>query len=98
MSRVRMVTRSVSVVSYDVMTVNMDTLQVESLVMDVPSADTMSEKQVVTFIQNSLSANNKYVAHTANERKEVLYGMPESDFIRLAKVLPPRSKTDAVEE
>ena len=98
MARIRMVTRNVSVVSFDVMTVNMDTLQVENLTVDVPSADSLPEKQIVTLIQNSLSAHSKYVTHTAKEHKEVLYGMPESDFIRLAKVLPPRSKSDTVEE
>lgn len=98
MARLRMVTRNVSVVSFDVITVNMDTLQVENLTVDVPSADTLTEKQIVTLIQNSLSLNSKYVTHTAKERKEVLYGMPECDFIRHAKVLPPRSKAGAVEE
>lgn len=98
MARVRMVTRNISVVTFDVMTVNMDTLQVENLNIDVPSADTLTEKQIVALIQNGLSAHSKYVTHTAHERKEVLYGMPEADFIRLAKVLPPRSKADATEE
>lgn len=98
MARTRMVTRNVSVVTFDVMTVNMDSLQVENLAVDVPSADTLSEKQIIALIQNSLSAHSKYVTHSEKERKEVLYGMPESDFIRLAKVLPPRSKADVVEE
>ena len=98
MARLRMVTRNVSVVTFDVMTVNMDTLQVENLTVDVPSADTLSEKHIVTLIQNTLSAHSKYVTHTAKGRKEVLDGMSDSDFIRLAKVLPPRSKADAAEE
>ena len=98
MARVRMVTRSVSVVSFDVMTVNMDTMQVENLVIDVPSGDTIPEKQIVAFMQDTISAHSKYVAHTVKERKEVLYGMPETEFIRLAKVLPPRTKTDVAEE
>lgn len=98
MARTRMVTRNVSVVTFDVMSVNMDTLQVENLSIDVPSADTLPEKQIIALIQDSLSTHSKYVTHTAKERKEVLYGMPESEFIRLAKVLPPRTKVDATEE
>jgi len=41
----------------------------------------------------------KVVAVQETKEKEVLYGMKEIDFIKLAKVLPPRgSKTEETEE
>ena len=90
MARERMVTRSVFVGVYDVMTVNMSTLQVESLQVEIASANTMKEKALKDAIVKAVPGGYNYVTHTASESKEVLYGMPEADFIRLAKVMPPR--------
>ena len=90
MARERMVTRSVFVGVYDVMTVNMNTLQVETLKVEIASANSMKEKQLKDAIENAVPEGYKYVTHSASESKEVLYGMPEADFIRLAKVLPSR--------
>lgn len=98
MARQRMVTRNVAVVTFDVMAVNMATLKVENISVDVPSADSMNAKALEKCLIDLLPEGYKYVTHTADGRKEVLYGMPEVDFIRLAKVLPPRTKADAVEE
>ena len=40
----------------------------------------------------------KVVAVQEVDEKEVLYGMEEIDFIRLARVLPPRGSKEAQEE
>lgn len=98
MSRERMVTRSINVGVYNVMTVDMQTLQVESTQVEIPSWNTMSDKKLTEAILSELTANQKYVQHTQAETKEVLYGMPEADFIKMAKVLPPRTKQDESEE
>mgnify|MGYP003499682234 CR=1 FL=1 len=98
MSRERMVTRSINVGIYSVMTVNMDTLQVESVQVEIPSWNTMSDKKLTEAVQTALAYPHKYVQHEAVGTKEVLYGMPEADFIKLAKVLPPRTKQDDAED
>lgn len=98
MSRERMVTRSINVGVYDVMTANMTTMQVDSVQVEIPSWNTMSDKKLTESIQSALTADQKYVQHTQTATKEVLYGMPEADFIKLAKVLPPRTKQDDTED
>lgn len=93
--RERMVTRTVATGNYKVMAVNMDTLKVEDIVVKIPSFNTLSEKNLFTAIQNALPENYKYVMHEATGTEEVLYGMSESDFIKLAKILPPRTKVES---
>jgi len=90
MARERLVTRTVLETTYNVMVVNMETLKVESVQVKVCNANTMTEKKLLEVIQKLAPDNMKYVTHEVGETKEVLYGMPENDFIRLAKVLPPR--------
>lgn len=98
MARERMVTRSINVGVYEVMTVNMATLKVDSVQVEIPSWNTMSDKKLTEAIQSALTPDQKYVQHSAVGVKEVLYGMPEADFIKMAKVLPPRTKQDDSEE
>lgn len=90
MARERMVTRTVKVTTFEVMSVNLETKQVETISVDIPSADTMTDKALTKAITEQVPADHKYVMHTETAETEVLYGMPEADFIKLAKVLPPR--------
>lgn len=92
--RERMVTRTVATGNYKVMAVNMDSKQVEDVAVKIPSFNTLSDKNLLTAIQNALPENYKYVMHEAIGTEEVLYGMPEADFIKTAKVLPHRTKTE----
>ncbi len=88
MARERMVTRTVSTLQVSVMVVHMETKQVETVTVEIPYTD--NAKQVEKLVRNSLKEGLAYVQCIDATQKETLYGMPEAEFIRLAKVLPPR--------
>lgn len=90
MARERMVTRTVKVTAFDVMTVNLASKQVECITIEIPSVDSLTDKALTKSITECVPADHKYVMHTEVSETEVLYGMPEADFIKIAKVLPPR--------
>ena len=90
MSRVRMVTRTVSVTTVTVMCVTVSTATVStesytlSGMLDNTAALSAVKKQYETD-------DFKPTAVIKSETSELLYGMPETEFIKLAKILPPRS-------
>ena len=94
MSRIRMVTRTVSVTTVTVMCVTVSTATVStqtytlSGILDNAAALATVKKQYETD-------DFKPTAVTKSETSELLYGMPEAEFIKLAKVLPLRSTTTA---
>ena len=90
--RERMVTRTVASVDYVCMTVNTQTRQVEDLTVNIPNGTTMTEKARLKANAEALPANNTLVQIISETVKETLYGMSEEQFIKLAKVLPPRTK------
>ena len=69
---------------------NMETLKVETKEVHITGYNTLTEKQLNKAITSELSDNEKFVNAEAVGVDEVLYGMPEQDFIKYAKVLPPR--------
>lgn len=91
MARTRMVTRTVNENTYTCMCV--DTVSAEIVNRDfVVGVEFDNEDAALKYFQKQYNKDNfKVVAVVAHSVKEILYGMPESDFIRLAKVLPPRS-------
>lgn len=94
MARERMVTRTVCNGVFDVMAVNTETKEVINITVKVPSYNAINEKQVLTIINSSLPEGMVHVMHTLTDVEEVLFGMSEVDFMKYAKVLPPRTKTD----
>ena len=92
--RERMITRTVNSTIYDCMVVNSETKQVETEQVIVSSAETMTEKVLDKAIRNSIPTGKIFVQVTASKQLETLYGMTEQEFIKLAKVLPPRTKTE----
>ena len=94
MARERMVTRTVMIVEVEVMTVNTLTAEVKNLIVEIPGGIT-DEKSILKAVKKSYETSClKCVTVVRSTVKEQLYGMPESEFIRLAKILPPRSKKD----
>ena len=92
MARERMVTRTVNVSEVDVMTVNTVTAEVRTITVEIGGGLTL-EKDIMKAVKKTHETSTvKCVAITSVKQKEILYGMPESDFIKLAKILPPRSK------
>ena len=91
MARIRMITRTVVSTVFDVMVVNQSTMKVEKISVSVASADSLSADKQVEAVKSNLPADYLFVQITGSHTEETLYGMTEEEFIRLAKVLPPRN-------
>lgn len=95
MARIRMITRTVVSTVFTVMAVNQSTMAVESVEVSIPSADSMTESKQVEAVKSNMPEGYLFVQITGKQEQETLYGMTEEEFIRLAKMLPPRgSKTE----
>lgn len=91
MARERMVTRTVSVSNVEVMCVDTTTAEVEvhNYKLNGEYTDMASALKAVKKAYETDTF--KCVTVMAITMEEVLYGMSELDFIRMAKVLPPRT-------
>lgn len=90
MARERMVTRTVVVTTVGVMCVDVNTceVQIQNIEMSGTFADFDTALKAVKKAHETDTLKCVAVQHMTE--KEVLYGMKEIDFIKLAKVLPPR--------
>lgn len=97
MARVRMVTRTVVVTVAEVMCVDVTTAEVQ--IKELELSGSFSDNETLLKAIKKLYENNSFKCVAVQEvtEKEVLYGMEEIEFIKLAKVLPPRSKTETEE-
>lgn len=93
MARMRMVTRTVEVNTYSVMTCNTETAEVRTIDFKVgvipQSIDPMKylKKQYET-------ETLKLCAITSHTVETILYGMPEDEFIKNATVITPRTTAE----
>lgn len=95
MARERMVTRTVYLNVVEVMTVNTTTASVRNITVEI-GGTLSTDTDILKAVKKQHETDTlKCVALVSVTAKEVLYGMSESEFIRLANVLPPRSKTDS---
>lgn len=93
MARVRMVTRTIEVTEVEVMCLNTTTCEVSIKTFEITGKH--DNAKALEKVRKLHETNEfKCVAVQTNITKEVLYGMPEDDFIKLAKVLPPRSSNN----
>lgn len=97
MARVRMVTRTVVVTVAEVMCVDVTTAQVQINELELSGSFSDNETLLKAIKKLYEKDSFKCVAIQEVTEKEVLYGMEEIEFIKLAKVLPPRSKTETEE-
>ena len=98
MARERMVTRTVSVSNVEVMCLDVTTaeVQVKHYKMNGEYTDFATALKAVKKVHETDSF--KCVNVMAITMEEVLYGMTELEFIRMAKVLPPRTGNKTEEE
>ena len=90
MARIRQVTRTIEVTEVEVMCLNTTTCKVSIKTFEVTGKhDNAKALEKVRKLHET--SEFKCVAVQSNVTKEVLYGMLEEDFIKLAKVLPPRT-------
>ena len=92
--RERLVTRTITATVYTCMVVDEISKKVENIEISIPSAESMNAKAIDNAIRTALPDGKLFVQTINSKQVETLYGMPEQEFIRLAKVLPPRTKTE----
>lgn len=90
MARKRMVTRTVMQTTAEVMTLDIITAEVQVQTYDIGGQYT--DEELLKKLQNLFQTDTLKLVHIESQDcKELLLGMVEEDFIRLAKVLPPRN-------
>ncbi len=88
--RERMITRTITETTVEVMTIDVTTAQVATLVYKLSGVFT-SEDEVLKLCKKRYETSTLKLVHIEKmEQEEILYGMPEDEFMKLAKVLPPR--------
>lgn len=95
MARKRMVTRTVEQTTAKVMTLNIKTGEVQVLTYDIGGKYT--DEELLKKLQQIFKSDTLKLVHIESQScEEVLLGMDEEDFIRLAHVLPPRNTNKMV--
>lgn len=90
MTRKRMVTRTVMQTTAEVMTLDITTAEVQVLPYDIGGQYT--DEELLKKLQKLFQTDTIKLVHIESQTcKEVLLGMDEEDFIRLAQVLPTRN-------
>ena len=90
MARKRMITRTVMQTTAEVMTLDITTAEVQVLPYDIGGQ--YNDEELLKKLQELFNTDTFKLVHIESQScNEVLLGMYEEDFIRLAKVLPPRN-------
>lgn len=90
MARMRMVTRTVEVNTYSVMTCNTETVEVRTIDFKVGVIPQSIEP--MKYLKKQYETETlKLCAITSHTVETILYGMPEDEFIKNATVIPPRT-------
>ena len=93
MSRERMITRTVTATVATVIGVEVSTAKAftEEVVLTGIFKD---NADMLKAIKKSESGDKVYATIVSTRTEETLYGMPGTEFMKYAKVLPPRTKAD----
>lgn len=90
MARKRMVTRTVEQTTAQVMTIDITTAEVRIHPYGIGGRYT--DEELLKKLQELFNTDTVKLVHIESQTcNEVLLGMDEEEFIRLAKVLPPRN-------
>ena len=99
MARTKMVTRTVVQTTADVMRINTSTAEVSIVPFTLGGKYTDGEEFLKAVNKTAYDLPDiKYVKADNLVEEELLLGMTEEEFIRNARVLPPRTKSDIDEE
>lgn len=89
MARERMVTRTVEEAEVEVMYVQISTQEVGKTTIKISA--TVGQDKALAYIQKNFQTDDmKYITINSYTVHEILYGMPEQEFISHAKILPAR--------
>ena len=97
MAKERMVTRTLTITTVEVMTVDIATATTGTDRFDIV-VDRTFDRALKAVKELHETDTLKIVTITDLVLNDYLFGMPESDFIKMAKVLPPRTVTKEGEE
>lgn len=90
MARERMITRTITETTASVMYVNVATASVDYCDYKLAGEFTDNEA-ILKYLKKHYEDDNIKIVNIVNvDTVDKLYGMPEAEFIALAKVLPPR--------
>lgn len=93
MARMRMVTRTIELNTYSVMTCNTETAEVR--VIDFKVGVIPQSIEPMKYLKKQYETETlKLCAITSHTVETILYGMPEDEFIKNATVLPPRTTVE----
>ena len=96
MARERMVTRTVTQSTIEVMTVNVNTAEVS--IIPYKLGGMYDETEALKKLKKLFETDDLKLVHVESIiTEELLLGMPEEDFISFATVLPPRKQTENME-
>ncbi len=94
MAKEAMVTRTIITTKVNVLC--LDIVKAEPFNKSLTLAGTFKdEKTLMKAVSNAINNENQKAVHVVDAQNiETLYGMTEDDFIKNAKVLPPRTKKE----
>ena len=96
MARKRMVTRTVEQTTAQVMTLDVTTAEVQVCTYNIGGK--YSDEDLLKKLQKLFQTDTFKLVHIESQRtEELLLGIPEDEFIRLAQVLPARNKSEREE-
>lgn len=92
MAREKMITRTMITTEVEVMAVNIKTATVSTETYKLVGAYD-NDKDIMKYLEKNFGRDTiKFVSVTDKHEIEQLYGMTESDFITMARILPPRTE------
>lgn len=100
MKKEKMITRTILITEVSAVVINKETLEVGETTVSINKVFKKPEllENATSEYIDKLGLNLKLVSINHTEEKEILYGMPESEFIKNSIVLPPRTKKDSQDE
>ena len=91
MARERMVTRTINETTVSIMALDVTTASVS--IQKFKLSGTYTEDEALKACKKRYETDTLKLVHVDSmEETEILYGMPEDEFMKLAKVLPPRTE------
>lgn len=95
MKNEKMVTRTISTLYVDAMTLNVETAEVCTYSFTAPLKLKDNPRSILTYLRiHNETESLKIASIVSTEVRTALMGMPESVFIEHATVLPPRTCND----
>lgn len=91
MSREKMVTRTVGTTDITAIVLNVETMVSEDVTFTVSGQYSLGTKELKNLLASKSDDTHLYVKATLCAYEEKLYGMTEAEFLKYAKVLPPRT-------